>query len=94
MVKYKDPRETREKIIQRDYEFYKNLNFGSEKNIEREENIAVGTSGVDIILNVSPILITDSQEVNEINETFTIEIPNIQVNTAYGEITKINVKVE
>lgn len=80
MVKNKDPREVRERVIKLYYEALKGMNFGSDKNIDNSEEVAMGLSHNDSTLAVSPIQTQNTSGV-DLDDVYYTDLPVSQMGT-------------
>jgi len=93
MVKSKNPREVREQVIQRHYQALKKMNFGSEKNIEREEHVVMGFSSLDVNMKIYPVQ-HQNTSAQDAEESYHLEIPVQSYGTHLSKKTLVSIEVD
>jgi hypothetical protein len=93
MVKSKDPREVREKVIRRHYGALKKMNFGSEKNMESESSLVMGFSPLDINMKIYPVQHQNTSS-QDSNESYVIGVSIVDHGTHSSKKSMVSIEVD
>ena len=89
-----DPKEVRERVIKRYYGALQKMNFGSTKNIDKNEEVVLGSSvNDDIFTALIPIQYQSTAEMSE-EEVFFSEIPITKASTHGSYKRKVSLEVD